>query len=135
VARNLTEIVDVVFVSDHGMTDTSHPEHVYIDDILGLDGLADVAHEDGWPSMGLHFKPSVNTTHHYRTLLAAAAASDFDKFEVFTPETMPERYHFARNPRIAPVYVVPKMGYVLTTRKEGDVGLSKGVSLSLTWVK
>ena len=31
-ARNLTDIVDIVFVSDHGMTDTSHPELIFIDD-------------------------------------------------------------------------------------------------------
>lgn len=47
VARNLTEIVDVVFVSDHGMTDTSHPELVYMDEILGEEGWSQVGHEDG----------------------------------------------------------------------------------------
>ena len=47
VARNLTEIVDVIFVSDHGMTDTSHPEMVYLDDILGDDGIASMEHVDG----------------------------------------------------------------------------------------
>lgn len=45
-ARNLTEIVDVVFVSDHGMTDTSHPELLYMDDILG-DGFKEIEHQDG----------------------------------------------------------------------------------------
>lgn len=45
-ARNLTDIVDVVFVSDHGMTDTSHPELIYVDDILG-DGFKMIEHEDG----------------------------------------------------------------------------------------
>ena len=82
----------------------------------------------GWPSMGLHFNSSRNAAY-YLEVLRAAAASNKDKFEVFTPETMPERYHFAHSPRIAPVYVVPKIGYVLTTRKEGDVGLTKGVRL------
>lgn len=81
----------------------------------------------GWPSMGLHFKPGANVTK-YLDILLDAAAENSDKFDVYTPETMPERYHFAHCARIAPVYIVPKMGYVLTTRKEGDVGLSKGVS-------
>ncbi|KAI0036572.1 alkaline-phosphatase-like protein [Vararia minispora EC-137] len=126
VDRNLTEIVDVVFVSDHGMTDTSHPELVYMDDILGADGMAEITHVDGWPSMGLHFKPTTNMTDYLNVLLKASAASSGEKFEVFTPDTMPERYHFAKNPRIAPIYIVPKMGYVLTTRKDGDVGLTKG---------
>ncbi|KAI0270021.1 Phosphodiest-domain-containing protein [Gloeopeniophorella convolvens] len=125
IARNLSEIVDVVFVSDHGMTDTSHPELVYIDDILGEDGWHSVKHEDGWPSMGLHFDHSVNESRYLEVLLAAAKENS-EKFDVYTPRTMPERYHFAHSPRIAPIYVVPKMGYVLTTRKEGDVYLSKG---------
>ncbi|KAH9080395.1 Phosphodiest-domain-containing protein [Lactarius deliciosus] len=92
VARNLTEIVDVIFVG---------------------------------PSMGLHFDPSANASH-YLDILLAAAEGNSEKFDVYTPQTMPERYHFAHSSRIAPVYVVPKMGYVLTTRAEGDVGLSKG---------
>ena len=45
-ARNLTHIVDIVFVSDHGMTDTSHPELIYMDDILG-EGFQKIEHEDG----------------------------------------------------------------------------------------
>jgi hypothetical protein len=80
----------------------------------------------GWPSMGLHFNPSTNTSY-YLDLLLSAAADNSEKFNVYTPETMPERYHFAHNTRIAPIYVVPNLGYVLTTRKDGDVGLSKGV--------
>ena len=77
--------------------------------------------------MGLHFDPSANASYYLDVLLTAADASN-EKFDVYTPQTMPERYHFAHSTRIAPVYVVPKMGYVLTTRAEGDVGLSKGVS-------
>ena len=47
VDRNLTDIVDIIFVSDHGMTDTSHPEPVYVDDILGEDGVESMEHVDG----------------------------------------------------------------------------------------
>ncbi len=77
--------------------------------------------------MGLHFKPSANASY-YLDVLLTAAANNSEKFNVYTPETMPERYHFAKNARIAPIYVIPNIGYVLTTHKEGDVGLSKGVS-------
>ena len=64
---------------------------------------------------------------HYLDILLSAAAENQEKFDVYTHETMPERYHFSNNYRIAPVYVVPKIGYALTTREEGDDGLSKGV--------
>ncbi|TFK40742.1 Phosphodiest-domain-containing protein [Crucibulum laeve] len=124
-ARNLTDIVDIIFVSDHGMTDTSHPVLVYMDDILGLEGLRAIEHEDGWPSMGLRFHAESNVTKYLDSLLKAAKANP-EKFDVYTHETMPERYHFANHERIAPIYVVPKLGYVLTTKGEGDVGMTKG---------
>ena len=47
VQRNLTDIVDVIFVSDHGMTDASNVRLVYLDDILGNDGVNAIEHEDG----------------------------------------------------------------------------------------
>ena len=125
--RNLIDIVDVLFVSDHGMTDTSHPELVYMDDILGAEGLKEIAHEDGWPSMGLRFHDNTNVSKYHEALLRASGANP-DKFDVYTHETMPKRYHFAHHHRIAPIYVVPKIGYVLTTKEEGDVRTDKGVS-------
>ncbi|KAJ7451621.1 Phosphodiest-domain-containing protein [Mycena latifolia] len=124
-ARNLSDIVDVVFVSDHGMTDTSHPEHIYMDDILGDEGYKSIEHEDGWPAMGLRFAAHVNVSHNLALLRAAADASG-GKFAVYTHETMPDRFHFAHGERIAPIYVIPQIGYVLTSKGEGDVGMSKG---------
>ena len=53
-------------------------------------------------------------------------------FDVYTHETMPQRYHFSHNDRIAPIYVVPKVGYVLTDHVENGAGMSKGVSHSLS---
>ncbi|KAF8964435.1 Phosphodiest-domain-containing protein [Flammula alnicola] len=124
-ARNLTDIVDIVFVSDHGMTDTSHPEQVYINEILGDEGLKAIEHEDGWPSMGLRFHRGANVSRHLEALLKASDENP-EKFDVYTHETMPERYHFAHNERIAPIYIVPKIGYVLTTNPNGDDPMSKG---------
>ena len=44
--RNLSNIVDVIFVSDHGMTDTSHLDPIYVDEILG-DGYRDIMERSG----------------------------------------------------------------------------------------
>ncbi|KAI0086990.1 Phosphodiest-domain-containing protein [Irpex rosettiformis] len=123
-ARNLTDIVDVVFVSDHGMTDTSHPELLYMDDILG-DGFQLIDHQDGWPSVGIRFKPETNTSYYLNVLMEAATASG-GKFEVYTHDSMPDRWHFANNDRIAPIYVVPKEGYALTDHIENGSGMNKG---------
>ncbi|KAG5219761.1 type phosphodiesterase/nucleotide pyrophosphatase [Salix suchowensis] len=120
-ARNLTDIVDTIFVSDHGMTDTSHPEFIYMDDILGADGVKMIEHEDGWPSMGLRFRPEANETHYLQTLIQASEANGH-KFDVYTHKTMPKRYRFSNSDRIAPIYVVPKIGYALTTYEQGLLG-------------
>jgi hypothetical protein len=39
---------------------------------------------------------------------------------------MPERYHFSRNYRIAPVWIVPRIGYALTDRTAGENGVPTG---------
>ncbi|KAF5333016.1 hypothetical protein D9758_015180 [Tetrapyrgos nigripes] len=130
VERNLTDIVDIIFVSDHGMADTAHPTLIYIDDedMLGMDGLAALEHEDGWPAMGLRFNSLANETYYLNKLLRAKESSrkDAEGFDVYTKETMPERWHFAHHERIAPVWIVPKLHYALTTREQGDVGMTKG---------
>lgn len=144
--RNLTNIVDVIFVSDHGMTDTQNVEFIYLEDIIGTDYVNAIEHEDGnilgtykclsitnitlvgWPSMGLRFGPQTNTSHVLE-LLTAASEKAPEKFSVFTHETMPHAYHFANHPRIAPLYIVPNIGYALTNRNEGDSRLTKGVRI------
>ncbi|KAI5899371.1 Phosphodiest-domain-containing protein [Schizophyllum commune H4-8] len=125
-ARNLTSIVDVVFISDHGMTDTSNPEFIYVDDILGSDGMKAIAHVDGWPSMGIRWKEGASVTEYLGRLEKAADALEDGAFDVFTHETMPQRWYFAGIDRIAPVYVVPEMGYALTTHEEGEDGMCEG---------
>ena len=80
-ARNLTDIVDIIFVSDHGMTDTSHPDLVYLDEILGAEGYSYIEHEDGectaFPSCFIvilkHFLPTM--TVRSKLILALASSS------------------------------------------------------------
>ncbi|KDQ10537.1 hypothetical protein BOTBODRAFT_36062 [Botryobasidium botryosum FD-172 SS1] len=123
-ARNLSDVVDVIFVSDHGMTDTSHVRLVFLDDILGPDGVSEVEHEDGWPSVGLRLSPKANVTLIKSRLLEAQRSMPH-AFDVYDSETMPERYHFresvAPNGRIAPIYMVPKLGWSITNHHEFEV--------------
>ena len=77
--------------------------------------------------MGLRFKPGANVTK-YIELLQSAAAANPGKFNTYTPDTMPEGYHFTNNNRIAPVWVVPNITYILTDRKTGDSHMPNGVS-------
>jgi len=118
-ARNLTEIVDVIFVGDHGMEATSDDRIVYLDKILGDTYFKQIQFQDGWPSAGLRFPPEVDTRPIVERLMEQSKQQP--GFEVHTHETMPRRWHFTKNERIAPIYVFPKPGWVISSTHEHQV--------------
>ncbi|GAA5874588.1 hypothetical protein JCM1840_002238 [Sporobolomyces johnsonii] len=119
-SRGLGEVVDVVVVGDHGMTDTSNDRLIFLDEILGEQGFAGVERNEGWPSAGLRFKPEVDQSAML-SLLEAAAAQPDSGFDVYTQKTMPDKWHFTGNERIAPIYCVPWPGWAITSRHELEV--------------
>ena len=115
--RNLTEIVNLVVVSDHGMATMSAHRMVQLDDIIDMT-LVD--HLDGWPLRGLRLRnPERDVPIMYKQL--SEAAKQHGTFDVYTLDTMPQRYHFANNPRIAPLWVVPKTGWLVIERENFDI--------------
>ena len=116
-ARNLTEIVNMVIVSDHGMATTSTSRLIQLDDLIDM-SLVD--HIDGWPLRGLRLKhPERDVPILYEQLSQQAAKAG--SFEVYTLETMPERYHFTNNDRIAPLWIVPNTGWAVVEKSDFDV--------------
>ncbi|KAL8872226.1 MAG: hypothetical protein Q9174_002106 [Haloplaca sp. 1 TL-2023] len=118
--RNLAEIVNVVVVSDHGMATTSTDRLVQLDDLIDLDLVDRI---DGWPLYGLRPKNSADLRGLYDKLLAEAKQNDH--FDVYTKETMPERYHFSNNDRIAPLWVIPKTGWAIVHKEDFDIKEAK----------
>ena len=116
-ARNLTEIINVVIVSDHGMATTSTDRLIQFENIVDMNL---VNHIDGWPLRGLRVKdPEKNLPIMFDRLMGAATRDKH--FDVYTRETMPERYHFRNNDRIAPLWIVPKAGWAVVGKEEFDV--------------
>ncbi|GAA6029087.1 hypothetical protein JCM8097_001587 [Rhodosporidiobolus ruineniae] len=129
-ARNLTDAVDVVVVSDHGMTETSNDRLIFLDDILGADGFAAIDRNEGWPSAGLRFKPGTDTAEMLRRLKAAGAGgSGKEGFECYTSEDMPERWHFTGHERISPIYCVPHLGWAFTNHHELEVVMANNYAV------
>lgn len=112
-ARNLSHIVDLLVLSDHGMTGLSKQRTVFLDDVLEAD-FAKITHKDGWPSFGLHFGAEDDLEPVMAKLKDASTGEARQNFTVYTPQTMPERWHFSHGPRIAPVYLVPDLGWIIT---------------------
>lgn len=115
--RNLTEIVNLIVVSDHGMATTSTERLIQLDDLIDM-SLVD--HIDGWPLRGLRLKnPDRDVPILHKQLLKAAQQSQ--TFDVYTLDTMPARYHFSQNDRIAPLWIVPKTGWAVVEKADFDV--------------
>ncbi|BGP50447.1 hypothetical protein JCM10450v2_006366 [Rhodotorula kratochvilovae] len=126
--RNLTGIVDVVVVSDHGMADTSMERLIFLDDILGADGFAAITHNEGWPSAGLRFAAGTDDAAMLARL-QTAARKEGSGFSCYTQETMPDRWHFAGHERIAPIYCVPDVGWAITNHHELEVVMKGSYSV------
>jgi predicted AlkP superfamily pyrophosphatase or phosphodiesterase len=120
-ARNLTSIVNVVVVSDHGMATTDTNRLIQLEDIIDT---SLVEHMDGWPLYGLRPKNPGHLQGLYDVLSAEASVNP--NFDVYLRDkNMPERYHFSNNERIAPLWVVPKTGWAIVTKEEFDVADAK----------
>lgn len=119
--RNLTQIVNIVVVSDHGMASTSTDRLIQLDDLIDL---ALVEHIDGWPLYGLRPRNPDDLQSLYNTLRAESAQNP--TFEVYLRDKdMPERYHFSKNDRIAPLWVIPKTGWAIVHKEDFDVKEAK----------
>lgn len=115
--RNLSDIVNVVVVSDHGMAPTSNERIVFLDDIVSLNKIE---HIDGWPLFGLRPFAQFNVSDVYHEMVKNTP----DRCDIYSREDLPSEWNFGGHPlnsyydRIAPLWVVPKVGYSITTKEE-----------------
>ncbi|UKZ82383.1 hypothetical protein TrVFT333_010171 [Trichoderma virens FT-333] len=124
-ARNLTHIVNVIVVSDHGMATTDTTRLLQLEDLVDT---SKIEHIDGWPLYGLRPKNLDDLQGLYDSL--AEKAKSNPNFDVYLRDVnMPERYHFSQNDRIAPLWIVPKTGWAIVTKEEFDVEKAKKENL------
>ncbi|PWY71832.1 nucleotide pyrophosphatase family protein [Aspergillus sclerotioniger CBS 115572] len=115
-ARNLTDVVNIVIVSDHGMATTATERLVQLEDLVDLDLVQRI---DGWPLRGLRPKRPEDLKV-LQEQLENVASNYSHAVEIYTRESMPERYHFQNNDRIAPLWVIPKTGWAVVERVDFD---------------
>lgn len=124
-ARNLTDIVNIIVVSDHGMATTSTDRLIQLEDLIDT---SLIEHTDGWPLYGLRPKNIDDLESLYLRL--HEQAENNPNYDVYLRDkNMPERYHFSDNDRIAPLWIVPRAGWAIVTKDEFDVaeGLRQGL--------
>jgi predicted AlkP superfamily pyrophosphatase or phosphodiesterase len=115
--RHLTDIVNVIIVSDHGMATTDTSRVLQLEDIVDLNKIE---HTDGWPLIGLRPKYAQDLHDIYQSIVEKTKGNP--NLEVYLRDVdMPERYHFSKNERIAPLWIVPKAGWALVKMHEMNV--------------
>lgn len=122
--RNLSSVVSVVVVSDHGMATTSNTRLIQLEDLVDT---ALIEHTDGWPLYGLrpYNQSETKLDEIYQGLLSKSQEPQYKgKFDVYLRRTMPERWHFSQNNRIAPLWIVPKAGYAIVQKHEFDLSVA-----------
>lgn len=130
-ARNLTNIVNLVLVSDSGLAPTSPDRFIYLDDLVEMDNIERV---DGYPLLGLRPKPSINIKNFYRNLKSAEEQFGEGKWNVYLRENMPKEYKFGGpgfsqyKERLAPLWLIPKIGWTFTT-KDKDVAVPPAAAM------
>jgi predicted AlkP superfamily pyrophosphatase or phosphodiesterase len=120
-ARNLTQIVNVIVVSDHGMATTDTSRLIQLEDLVDL---SKIQHTDGWPLVGLRPKNPDDLQDIYQGLIEKTKSNP--NLDVYLRDVdMPERYHFSKNERIAPLWIIPKTGWGLVKMEEMNVQEAK----------
>jgi len=105
--RGLTDAVNLVVVSDHGMASVDPSRVVVLDDYVSLD---DVEVVDINPTLGLFPRPGKEDAV-YRALSKA-----HPRLSVYRKAQTPERWRYRDHPRIPPIVGVVDEGWQITLR-------------------
>ncbi|KAI7903852.1 alkaline-phosphatase-like protein [Cokeromyces recurvatus] len=122
--RNLTDIVNVIVVSDHGMSETSSSRLIFYEDFLSQEELELIWRVEGYPIFGIrirpdHPAPEAAVDQLYKAFLRIQA--HYPHIQVWKREQVPERLHFRHHvARIPPLIVLPDPGWNLVSHAEYD---------------
>ncbi|ANB11952.1 Npp1p [Sugiyamaella lignohabitans] len=146
-SRNLDSIVNVMVLSDHGMAPTSNDRIVFLEDLMDtnsiehLDGWPLVGlrlknptssnSQKGGGSLDDAVNKNIDSKESTKSLeqtiqstyQSLKSKEDPSKFKVFLKDNMPREWNFGGmnsqySSRIAPLWLVPQVGWSITTRKQ-----------------
>ena len=102
---NLFESVNLIFVSDHSMTNTSSSRQIFLDEFINPDDFQLV--EGG--AVGHIWAPEDKIDEIYRNL----TNTSHPHMTIFKKESIPDSYHWKHNRRIPQIFVEPEVGWVV----------------------
>jgi len=115
--RRLQDRLNLVIVSDHGMSESTTSRIVILDDYLSLDGVEII---DLNPTLAL-FPPAGREDDVYRALAGA-----HPRLKVFRKADTPPHWHYRDHPRIPPIVGVVDEGWQILRRSTFNNLIAKG---------
>jgi hypothetical protein len=119
--RNASSIVNVVLVSDHGMTTTSNDRLIYLEDLLGDSLYSQMQFWDGWPNVGLQFA-NASLLEQASDRLKKAWQTGKGRYTIADQAELVETWQWEVTPlvkeRVAELWILPDVGWSVTTRGE-----------------
>ncbi len=108
---NMIDSVNVIFLSDHGMTDISKDRIINVEKLI--DGYNCSFNDDG-PFM------QINPPADKRLEVFNILKKNENHYKVYLKENMPDYFHFNQHPFISSILLVADMGWSLTTNRRSD---------------
>lgn len=108
-AHGLSETLNVMLVSDHGMAATSPDRVIFLEDLINLNDVDVVA----WSPAGM-LKPREGKTEI--VYQALKEREEELPYRVFLRDEMPERFRFSNHYRIPEIILLADVGYTITNR-------------------
>jgi predicted AlkP superfamily pyrophosphatase or phosphodiesterase len=106
--RNILNKINIIIVSDHGMTAISSDRVIFLDDYIDLSNV-DVI--DWSPVLALNPKPGLEDAI-YNDLVRA-----HPRLKIYRKEEMPLRFHYRKSPRIPAIIGVADEGWSIGTHE------------------
>lgn len=122
--RNLDSHIHLVVVSDHGMAATDKSRLIFYDHILSKESESFLRDREAWPLLGLRPKqdaPDYALDQIYTEIQQYVQQNQPVPFQVFKRDEMPARFHYNTTDRIAPILIIPDVGYSIIRSTDYDI--------------
>lgn len=102
----LSDKLNIILVSDHGMASTSSERVIFLEDIIDLNSVDMVT----WTPVAMIKPDEGKTSEVYEALKA-----NEENYQVYLKDELPERFHFRNHYRIPEIIMIADVGYTITT--------------------
>ena len=111
------ESLNVIVVSDHGMSQQASDRGIYLEDYIDLDAVETI---DSSPNVGIH-PVSITVEQVYARL-----AGKHPHLRVYRKGDYPARLQFGTHPRVPPIYAMADEGWAVYPRRRAGSGGPSG---------